>query len=284
MIDLDIKAFFDMVNHDLMNKALAAVLPHELRWIGLYADRWMKAAMIAPDGTETERNRGVQQGGPASPVLANLYLHYGFDTWLAREFPAVEFERFADDALIHCATRGQAEQVLAALEERMRQIGLELHPDKTRIVYCADANRRRGQEEHTRFDFLGFTFRARDAKNKHGQIFRSFLPAASDKAMKWMGKTVRSWQLHRRTDLSQDELAEWISPVIRGWMSYYGAFYPARLMRLLTRINYYLIRWVRAKYRHLRRWTDARRAWKRVTAQRPDLFPHWEMVMSSYRI
>jgi RNA-directed DNA polymerase len=284
VIDLDIRAFFDSVDHGLMGKALAAQLPHELRWIGLYADRWMKAAMVNPDGSETERVHGVPQGGPISPLLANLYLHYGFDTWLAQTFPGVEFERFADDALIHCATRFQAQRVLAALAERMGEIGLELHPDKTRIVYCADANRRRGRDEDTRFDFLGFTFCARDAKNARGQTFRSFLPAASDKAMKRMGKVVRSWKIHTRTDLSSEDIAEFVGPVIRGWMSYYGAFYPTRLMRLLTRINYYLIRWVRAKYRHLRRWNDARRAWKRVTASRPDLFPHWKVVTSTHRV
>jgi group II intron reverse transcriptase/maturase len=286
VIDLDIKAFFDSVDHDLMRTALDRHVPHELRWIGLYVDRWMSAAMVEPGGATVVRERGVPQGGPISPVLANLFLHYAFDVWLEREFPGVAWERYADDALIHCRTRGQAEKVWAALGERMGEVGLALHPGKTRIVYCADSNRRGGggSGEATSFDFLGFTFRARDAENKHGQYFRSFLPAASDAAMKRMGKTVRGWKLHTLTDLSQEDIAAWIGPVIQGWIAYYGRFYPSRLMRLLNRINYYLIRWVRAKYRHLRRWDDATRAWKRVTATYPNLFPHWKIVTSTYRV
>lgn len=284
VIDLDIRAFFDSVDHDLMRKALAAHLPHELRWIGLYVDRWMSAAVVEPDGTLAERSRGLAQGGPISPMLANLYLHYGFDQWMAKKFPDAPFERFADDAVVHCRSKGEAERVLVALAERMRQIGLELHADKTRIVYCADSNRRRGKGEQTRFDFLGFTFCAREARSKNGRVFRSFLPAVSDAALKRIGREVRSWQIHRHTDVSTEEVAEFIGPKIRGWAAYYGAFYPTRLYRIWRRINWYLIRWVRVKYEHLRTWRAAKRAWAQVTDAHPDMFPHWRWTIDTQRV
>ena len=183
---------------------------------------------------------------------------------MARNFPGVPFERFADDAVVHCVSKRQARQVLAALQNRMVEVGLRLHPDKTRVVYCQDANRR-GSAEHTSFTFLGYTFRARGARNRNGVVFTSFLPAVSKDALTKMGQVVRRWRLHRRTDLNFADLARMINPIVRGWMNYYGAFYPSALSTLLARINTYLMRWVRKKYKRLRPARKARERWEYVT-------------------
>jgi nicotinamidase-related amidase len=172
-------------------------------------------------------------------VLANLFMHYAFDKWLEREFPAAAFERYADDGVIHCASEHQARKVLAAMHERMAGVGLELHPDKTRIVYCQDRNRRRSDCADTSFTFLGYTFRARQApaRQGNGAMFSAFLPAASKDALKRMSEEVRSWRIHLRTATEPQDIAEWINPTIRGWMTYYGKFYRTALDRLLRRIN-----------------------------------------------
>ena len=246
MIDLDVRKFFDSVPWDLMVKAVQANVTHEQRWIVLYVRRWLAAPIVMPDGRTAERDRGTPQGSAVSPAIANLFMHYAFDKWLEREFPAVEFERYADDAVVHCATEWQARKVLAALEERMAEVGLELHPDKTRIVYCKDRNRRRSDCENTSFTFLGYTFRARRAlTGDRTSMFSAFLPAVSRDALKRMNEEVRAWRVHLRTATELDELAAWINPVVRGWMTYYGRFYRTELDGLLKRINTYLVRWAR---------------------------------------
>jgi RNA-directed DNA polymerase len=154
-------------------------------------------------------------------VLANLFMHYAFDKWLERKFPAVEFERYADDAVVHCATERQAREVLAALEQRMAEVGLQLHPDKTRIVYCKDGKRRRRDCAETSFTFLGYTFCARNALNRSGtSMFTGFLPAVSKDALKRMSEEVRAWRIHLRTATDLQDLAAWINPIVRGWMTY----------------------------------------------------------------
>src|SRR5262245_54867989 len=154
VIDLDIAQFFDSVPWDLVIRAVRANITAAQRWVLLYVRRWLAAPIQRGDGTVAERDRGTPQGSAVSPVLANLFMHYAFDMWLAREFPAVEFERYADDAVVHCATEWQARQVLAALAGRMEEVGLRLHPGKTKIVYCQD-DLRPGSYGHTSFTFLG---------------------------------------------------------------------------------------------------------------------------------
>jgi group II intron reverse transcriptase/maturase len=282
VIDLDIRKFFDSVPWDLVVKAVAANVTHEQRWIVLYVKRWLAAPIVMPDGRTAARDRGTPQGSAVSPVLANLFMHYAFDKWLEREFPAVDFERYADDAVVHCATEQQARKVLAALEERMAEAGLELHPDKTKIVYCKDRNRRRSDCENTSFTFLGYTFRARQAPTgDRTSMFSAFLPAVSKDALKRMSEEVRAWRIHLRTATDLNDLAAWINPVVRGWMTYYGRFYRTALNGLLQRINTYLVRWAKRKYKRLRTFRKVRKWWEGLTVRQPRLFAHWTWVTDS---
>jgi RNA-directed DNA polymerase len=276
VIDLDIRKFFDSVPWDLMVKAVQANTTHEQRWIVLYVRRWLAAPIVMPDGRTQARDKGTPQGSAISPVLANLFMHYAFDTWLGRKFPAVVFERYADDAVVHCATEWQAREVLAALEQRMAEVGLQLHPDKTRIVYCKDGKRRRADCAETSFTFLGYTFRARNALNRDGtSMFTGFLPAVSKDALKKMSGEVRSWRIHLRTATELQDIAEWINPTIRGWMTYYGKFYRTALDRLLRRINTYLVRWAQRRYKRLRPFRKALKWWSKLTERQPRMFAHW---------
>jgi RNA-directed DNA polymerase len=273
VIDLDVRAFFDSVDHSLMMKALERHT--DARWVLLYVRRWLKAPMRRADGTLVSRDRGTPQGSAVSPVLANLYLHYAFDMWLAREYPQVTFERYCDDAVIHCTSRAQAVKVRDALAVRLAEVGLELHPGKTRIVYCKDADRR-DDHEVTSFTFLGYAFRPRLAKNRWGAHFVSFLPAVSKDAVKAMSRTMRSWHIARRSDLSLSDLARKINIIVRGWINYYGRFYKSMLYPLLRRINDHLMRWAIRKYKRLRRREKRAGEFLAGVARRfPGLFAHW---------
>jgi RNA-directed DNA polymerase len=278
VIDLDVAKFFDSVRWDLLVKAMEAHT--DAVWVILYVRRWLQAPMQQPDGSLLVRDRGTPQGSPVSPVLANLFMHYAFDTWLAREFPGVWFERYADDAVIHCVTERQATEVLAALTDRMEQVGLRLHPDKTRIVYCKDG-KRRNSYGHTAFTFLGYTFRARRSRDKKGQKFLSFDPEISKEALKRLGAEVRSWHLHTRADLSFIDLARWVNPRVAGWMQYYGRFRRSGLDPLLTRINAYLVRWIRKKYERLRAKRKAMAKMREIAQRYPRMFSHWPWTTAS---
>jgi RNA-directed DNA polymerase len=284
VIDLDLQKFFDSVPWELIEKAVVANITQERRWVLLYVPRWLAAPMQTRDGTIIERGRGSPQGSAVSPVLANLFMHYAFDTWLAREFPTVEFERYADDAVVHCATKRQAESVLAALEERMEQVGVRLHLDKTKIVYCKEESRR-GEHEHTSFVFLGYEFRGRSVKGKEGRMHVSFTPAVSPKALKAMGRVVRSWRLHLSTGTDLNDLAKQINPIVAGWMNYYGRYNRSELHPLLRRINTYLMRWAQRKYKRLHAWKRLWRWWTGILDRDPGLFMHWawERMSSGYR-
>jgi RNA-directed DNA polymerase len=198
---------------------------------------------------------------------------------MARTFPGIEFERYVDDAVVHCVSEAQAKMVLAALTERMAEVGLELHPQKARIVYCKDSNRR-GSYEHIEFTFLGYTFRPRGVRMKTGLMFTGFNPAISKDALAKIGARVRSWRLHQRTDLSFADLAGWINPVVRGWMNYYGAFYRSALYPVLARINAYLMRWLRKKFKRFRGRKKAQDAWVKAVAKRPNFLAHWKWMPS----
>ena len=250
VIDLDIKGFFDNLPHDLVERAVARHT--ELAWVRLYVARWLRAPVQGTDGTLTPRTKGTPQGGVISPVLANLFLHYALDRWLERQFPVVPFERYADDAIVHCRSEREAQRVLAAIRERLAACGLELHPTKTRIVYCKDSRRRR-QYEATSFDFLGYTFRPRLARNRAGQGSVGFLPAISRKAAKAIRQRIREWRLVARGQDSLTTLARLTDATVRGWINYYGCFYRSACSHVLQHLNEALARWAHRKFKRLRR-------------------------------
>ncbi|WP_329295625.1 group II intron reverse transcriptase/maturase [Streptomyces sp. NBC_01455] len=275
VVEFDITKFFDSVPWDLLVKAVEAHT--DAVWVKLYVRRWLAAPLVMPDGSLLEREQGTPQGDPVSPVLANLFLHYAFDTWMTREFPSVWFERYADDAVLHCVTERQARQVLAALADRMAEVGLRLHPDKTRIVYCKDGSRR-GSYEHTAFTFLGYTFRARKNRTRHGNLFLGFDPAVSKDALKKMGQELRSWHLHTRSELSFHELARRINPVVSGWLNYYSRFRPWELIPFAMRINAYLVRWICQKYKRLAAKRKALAKMQEIARRYPRMFAHWRLT------
>jgi RNA-directed DNA polymerase len=273
VIEIDIRKFFDSVRWGLLVKAVEAHT--DAVGVNLYVRRWLAAPLQLPDGSLLERERGTPQGAPVSPVLANLFLHYAFDMWMSREFPTVTFERYADDAVLHCVTERQARQVLAALQNRMEEVGLELHPAKTRIVYCRDA-KRRGSYEHMEFTFLGYTFRARASRtSQSGQTFLSFSPAISKDALKKISAEVRSWRLQHRTGSTLTDLARRINPVVAGWLNYYGRYGRWVLIPFLQRINAYLVRWIRRKYRRLAPLRKAIAKFQEIAQRYPRMFAHW---------
>jgi RNA-directed DNA polymerase len=273
VIDLDIKAFFDSVPWDLI---LKAVEHHtDQKWVLLYVRRWLQAPLQQQDGTLVERDRGTPQGSAISPLLANVFMHYAFDAWMVREFPNIPFERYCDDAVVHCGSERQARLVRDAIAERLAQVGLELHPDKTRVVYCQHADRR-DDHEVTSFTFLGYTFRPRLAKNKWGKHFVNFLPAVSKDAVVAMGREIRSWHIAKRSDKSLDDLALMFNNIVQGWINYYGRFYKSMLYPVLRRLNQHLMRWAMRKYKRLRRRERKAMHWLAEVARRvPRLFAHW---------
>jgi RNA-directed DNA polymerase len=275
VLDLDVRAFFDNVPHDLLLKAVAHHTDE--RWVLLYIQRWLTAPMQMPDGTLRARDKGTPQGSPISPLLANVFMHYAFDIWMVRKFPGCPFERFADDIVAHCDSEDQARALRDSIAIRLGAFGLELHPEKTKVVFCQDANRP-GEAQHTSFDFLGYTFRGRLAKGRRG-YFVSFAPAISGKARKAVGRKVRAWHLNRRSGTDLSGLAEEIDPQVRGWIGYYGAFYRSELYSLARHINEHLVRWAMQKFKRLR--GSAAKAWAWLDAVRqhqPRLFAHWHLL------
>ncbi|QDU69833.1 group II intron reverse transcriptase/maturase [Engelhardtia mirabilis] len=278
VLDLDIRAFLDSLDHHLVMRAVRRYTSS--RWVLLYVERWLKAPLQLEDGSLEERDSGTPQGGVISPVLANIFLHLAFDTWMAERHPDVPFERYADDVVIHCRTEAQAMQVRRAIVQRLAHCRLEAHPAKTKIVYCRDSNRR-GPYPRVSFDFLGYTFRQRRAHNRGGQLFLSFSLGVSDKAAKAMRQEMRRcWRVARRTDKSLIDLANMFNPSMRSWIAYYGAFHRSALVPVFRPLNYALVRWAQRKYRkRFRRCGRQPWRWLAGIARRdPTLFAHWAIL------
>ena len=276
VIDLDIRAFFDSMPHDLVERAVAHHT--DLAWVRLYVGRWLRAAVERPDGTREARTKGSPQGSPISPLLSNLFLHYAFDCWMRRECPRVRFERYADDAVVHCRSEVEARSVLAAIRGRLEDCGLEVHPTKTKIVYCKDDDRK-GKYERVKFDFLGYTFQPRRAKNRWGRYFVSFLPAISTQAAKAVRRTIRDWRMaSTRNNQTLEDLAHLTNPTVRGWMNYYGRFYRSKCVQVLRHLNLALARWARRKYKRFRRRERASMYWLgRIARRDRKLFVLWQL-------
>jgi RNA-directed DNA polymerase len=276
VIDLDIKGFFDNINHDLLMRALRKHT--KSKWVLLYIERWLKVSGQKADGTLVKREKGTPQGGVISPLLANLFLHYALDEWLRRNYPSCAFERYADDSVVHCRSEPEAIALWAAIERRLGDCGLELHPEKTKVVYCKDDARRKDYE-NTKFDFLGYTFRSRLSKNKFGRFFVNFSPAISNKAKKAIREEIRNWGIPRKSDKSLEDIARMFDPIIRGWINYYGRFYRSELFTLYDYLNVRLALWATRKFKRLRGRRRRATHWLgRIALKQPKLFAHWQWV------
>jgi len=274
VLEFDIRKLFDTVNHGLLMKAVKYHTDN--KWLILYIKRWLKVPFIKEYGVRVERTQGTPQGGVISPLLANIFLHYVFDKWMRREFPALPFCRYADDGIIHCKSEKQAEFVKDRLAERFKECNLELHPEKTRIVYCKDADRY-ADYNNISFDFLGFTFRPRLSKNKYGKYFVNFTPAVSQVALKEIRKKARKYKMHLRCDKTLVDLSNLFGPTLRGWANYYGNFYKSAMYPTFEHINLILVKWVMRKHKRFRRKYKEATHWLGRLARRDSkLFVHWQ--------
>ena len=278
ILEFDIRGLFDNISHELLMKA---VKKHtQCKWEILYIERWLKAPLQMSDGSLKARDRGTPQGGVISPVLSNLFMHYVFDAWMRITYPDRPWCRYADDGLVHLKTEQEAKDMFLALKGRLEECGLEMHPVKTRIVYCKDGTRKE-RHPNTSFDFLGYTFRPRACKNrKRNSMFVSFTPAVSKTALKAIRAKVRRDDLRNRTDLSLEAIARWYNPILQGWLNYYGAYCRSGLYPVWRHVNKTLIAWAMRKYKSFRRRkTRASIFLEGIMKLRPGLFVHWRNGM-----
>jgi RNA-directed DNA polymerase len=278
VLEFDIKGLFDNIDHGLLLKALDKHT--DCKWIKLYVMRWLTAPLQLVDGTLVQRVRGTPQGGVVSPLLANLFLHYTFDVWMTRNYPRAPWCRYADDGLVHCRSVKEAQVIKAALETRFAACRLEMHPTKTKIVYCKDSNRR-GTYDQTKFTFLGYEFRPRPVRNsKTKQLFVGFTPAVSSTALTAMRQKLRRLGFHRRTELKLGDIAWSLNPILQGWIEYYGKFHPSALRPMLRSVNKILVTWAMRKFKRLRgKKTRAISFLLGIAEKCPKLFAHWKRGM-----
>ncbi len=273
VIDMDIKGFFDNIDHILILKALDKVV--EEKWVKMYCKRWLEMPVQKIGGTiVAKEGKGTPQGGVISPLLANLFLHYAFDMWITKKHPEVCFERYADDIIVHCHTQREAEEILLQIKERMEQCKLELHPLKTKIVYCKDYRRKELHKE-VQFDFLGFSFQPRPNKERsEGRIYNVFDLAISAGSQKKITEEITRMKIHRDTTSTIEEIADRLSAKLEGWINYYGKFRKWDFIRIFRRLTYRLMLWVQNKYkfRSIHEGYNWLRNYQKV---HPNLFAHW---------
>lgn len=273
VLDLDIKGFFDNIDHELLIKALERHV--KCKWAMMYIKRWLSVPYQLKDGTQVERTKGVPQGSVIGPILANLFLHYTFDEWMRRNHSNISFERYADDTICHCVSLKQAEFIHRAIKKRFVECKLELNEEKTKIVYCKK-NHRDIAYDCIQFDFLGYTFRPRRSIDTHGEVFLNFSPAISKKARTKIWETIRDWNQNYWVQMKLEDIAKQINPIIQGWINYYGKYNVKVLKNVLQRINLKLSRWIRDKFKGFRKFkTQAIHRLGDIALKNPDLFAHW---------
>lgn len=276
VLDLDIEGFFDNLDHGLTMRALERHTTE--KWVLMYVERWLKAPIEHKDGSKEYPTKGSPQGGVVSPLLSNLYLHYAFDKWMSIHYSGIVFERYADDIVVHCTSKQEAEQLSEAIRERLKQCGLRLHPEKTKIVYCKNSNRKDKHGEVS-FDFLGFRFKPKKAKNrKTGEIFTDFGPASIGKQpMQKILATIKSKCLHRRVTDDLEDLSKDLAAHVRGWMNYFGKINMRFLYPAMRAVNSRLIRWATQRYKSLNGSPWQGRQWLReIYRDYPNMFEHWK--------
>jgi RNA-directed DNA polymerase len=279
VVEFDIKGLFDNIDHELL---LRAVRKHvTCKWALLYIERWLTAPMMQEDGVLMERSRGTPQGGVVSPILSNAFLHYAFDLWMTRTYPDLPWCRYADDGLVHCRNEQEATAFVAALQVRLAECHLELHPTKTKIVYCKD-EKRKGTYPNVKFDFLGYGFRPRLVKSsRNAKLFCGFNPAVSVPAIKAMRATIRELDIRRQTQMSLVDIAQRLNPLLRGWIEYYGRYAPSALRPLLRYVNLTLVAWAMRKFkRFVDRKVRASQFLQKLARDHSDLFIHWRLGMT----
>jgi RNA-directed DNA polymerase len=271
VLDVDIKGFFDNIDHALLMELLEAHTQE--KWTLMYVSRWLTAEVEQTDGSLTRREKGTPQGGVISPLLANVYLHHAFDKWMQEEHQGNPFERYADDIIVHCRTREEAERLLEEIRVRMQEYKLQLHPEKTKIVHCQDYRRNR-QSGKRSFTFLGFSFQPRTMASQRGGRFLAFRAGISQSAKSGIRQAVAKVVQPARYKHSIEWMAERLNARIRGWINYYGAFSKWETLQVFSYLNNLLVRWIRNVYKI----TGKRKAYRKlreIQQQSPHLFYHW---------
>lgn len=274
VIDMDISSFFDEIDHELMLKAVSHVM--EEKWVKMYVERWLQMPIQQSDGSlKQKQGKGTPQGGVISPLLANLYLHFTLDVWLTKHYSAVSFVRYADDIIMHCNSKEEAEEVLRAVKERLAEVKLQIKEEKTAIIYCKDY-RRKEKQEKVKFDFLGFSYQPRGRKSKiDGKLFMAFTAEISQSSQKKIRGVIRSAKLWRYTQIEISDIAKYFNPKIRGWINYYGIYSKRSLRRVMMRIELNLMRLISKKYKIGYRKTVKKLAL--IKQENPKLFYHWQI-------
>jgi len=275
VLEFDIKGLFDNISHELLLKAVRKHVT--CKWALLYIERWLTAPM-EQNGIRIERTRGTPQGGVISPILANLFLHYAFDLWMKRTHPDLPWCRYADDGLVHCRTKQEAEALKAELQARLAECQLQMHPTKTRIVYCKD-DKRKGSYPIVKFDFLGYEFRPRAVwGTRSKRVFCGFTPAVSPSALKTMRSKIRELNISGRTQVSLADVAQEINPIVRGWFGYYGQYTPSALGPMVRYVNQTLLAWAMRKFKRFRgHKIRTSQFLQRLVKDRASLFVHWRL-------
>jgi group II intron reverse transcriptase/maturase len=278
VLEFDIRGLFDNIDHELLLRAVRKQV--KCKWALIYIERWLKAP-VEQDGIRKERTLGTPQGGVISPILSNLFLHYTFDLWMKRTHPDLPWCRYADDGLVHCRTEQEAEALKAELRARLAECHLELHPTKTKIVYCRDG-KRKGTYPNVKFDFLGYCFRPRwIKKSRDNSMFCGFNPAVSPSALNTMRSTIRDLNIRRQTQLSLADIARTLNPLLRGWMEYYGRYAPSALSPMLRYVNQTLVRWAMRKFKRFKAHKiRASRFLQKLVREKTSLFVHWRIGMT----